>query len=163
MQRKLIKAGSAYLLAGSFVAVILATTPYFFYTYEVVAPEKVWGNFFFNYDSGYYLNAQVSIWTIMAKFIPFYLMTIWFLTCKHWWYHCIVIPMAMYGFQLYSTINDDLKLMDESDELMFIVPVVIASLSMSYLARTKVFDKINNIDISEIEDGIKKPSDKYFK
>ncbi|WP_228547347.1 hypothetical protein [Nonlabens antarcticus] len=99
----------------------------------------------------------------MAKFIPFYLMVIWFLTCKHWWYHCIIIPMAMFGFQLYSAINDDLEFMDEGDELKYIVPVVIASLSMSYLARTKVFDKINNIDISEIEDGIKKPSDKFFK
>ncbi|BAO56240.1 hypothetical protein NMS_2231 [Nonlabens marinus S1-08] len=69
----------------------------------------------------------------------------------------------MYGFQLYSSINDDLKFMDEGDELGYIVPVVVASLSMSYLARTKVFDKINNIDISEIENFVKKPSDKFFK
>jgi hypothetical protein len=53
--------------------------------------------------------------------------------------------------------------MDSGDELAYLVPVVVASLSLSYLARTKVFDKINNIDISEIESFIKKPSDKYFK
>ncbi len=163
MLRKSKKPKSAYLLAGSLVAVILAITPYFFYTYEVVPPTLVWDNFFFKYNSGWYEDAQVSFWTLMAKFIPFYLMVIWFLTCKHWWYHCIIIPMAMFGFQLYSAINDDLEFMDEGDELKYIVPVVIASLSMSYLARTKVFDKINNIDISEIEDGIKKPSDKFFK
>ena len=42
--------------------------------------------------------------------------------------------------------------MDEGDELLYIVPVVVASLSMFYLARTKVFDKIQGIDISEIEE-----------
>ena len=68
----------------------------------------------------------------------------------------------MFGFQLYSAINDDIKFMDEVDELAYLVPVVIASLSMSYLARTTVFDKINNIDISEIENFVKKPSDKFF-
>lgn len=88
-------------------------------------------------------------------------MVIWFLTCKHWWYHTILIPMAMFGFQMFSAIQDDM-IMDEGDELAYIVPVVIASLSMSYLARTKVFDKINNIDISEIENYVKKPSDKFF-
>jgi len=161
MQRKSTKGTSLYLLAGSLVAVILATTPYFFYTYEVVPNTEVWDNFFFTYRSEYYLKAQVSFWIIMAKFIPFYLMVIWFLTCKHWWYHTILIPMAMFGFQMFSAIQDDM-IMDEGDELAYIVPVVIASLSMSYLARTKVFDKINNIDISEIENYVKKPSDKFF-
>ncbi|WP_241234621.1 hypothetical protein [Nonlabens ponticola] len=103
------------------------------------------------------------MWTIMGKFIPFYLMVLWFLTCKHWWYHCIIIPMAMFAFQMYSAINDDLEFMDQSDELAFLVPVVIAALSMSYLARTVVFDKVHGIDISEIEQGIKKPSDRFFK
>ncbi len=69
----------------------------------------------------------------------------------------------MYGFQLYSALNDDLEFMDEGDELGYIVPVVIASLSMSYLARTKVFDKVHGIDISEIENYVKKPSDKFFR
>ncbi|SCY02774.1 hypothetical protein SAMN05192588_0797 [Nonlabens sp. Hel1_33_55] len=163
MQRKSTKDGSSYLLVGSIVAVILATTPYFFYTYEVVPTGPDWDNFLFTYHSGYYLRAQVSIWTIMAKFIPFYLMVIWFLTCKHWWYHCILIPMAMFAFQMYSAINDDIHIMDEGQELGFLVPVVVASLSASYLARTKVFDKVHGIDISEIENFIKKPSDKFFK
>jgi glucan phosphoethanolaminetransferase (alkaline phosphatase superfamily) len=162
MQRKSIKGTSRYLLTGSIVAVVLATTPYFFYTYEVVPDTEVWDNFFFTYRSGYYLKVQVSFWTIMAKFIPFYLMTIWFLTCKHWWYHTILIPMAMYGYQMIQAINDDILFMDKGEELAYIVPVVIASLSFTYLARIKVFDKINNIDISEIENYVKKPSDTFF-
>ncbi len=71
--------------------------------------------------------------------------------------------MAMYGFQLYSSINDDIKFMDQGDELAYIVPVVVASLSLTYLARTKVFDKVHGIDISEIENYVKKPSDKFFR
>lgn len=163
MQKKLEKIGSSYLLAGSFVAVVLATTPYFFYTYEVVPDGKVWNNFLFTYEANHYQHAILSVWTIYGKFIPFYLMLLWFLTCKHWWYHCISIPMAMYGLQMYSALNDDLLLMDQSDELIFIVPVVVASLSFSYLARIKIFDKVNNIDLSEIEGNVKKPSDKFFK
>ncbi|WP_231959552.1 hypothetical protein [Nonlabens sp. Hel1_33_55] len=69
----------------------------------------------------------------------------------------------MFAFQMYSAINDDIHIMDEGQELGFLVPVVVASLSASYLARTKVFDKVHGIDISEIENFIKKPSDKFFK
>lgn len=148
---------------GSTVAVILAITPYFFYTYEVVPDGKVWDNFLFSYESNHYQRAVLSAWTIFGKFIPFYLLTIWFLTCKHWWYHCILIPMAMYGYQLIQAINDDIKFMDKGEELAWIVPVVVASLSFTYLARIKVFDRVHGIDISEIENSIKKPSDKFFK
>ena len=163
MQRKSTKAGSNYLLAGSFVAVILASTPYFFYMYEVVPDGMVWDTFLFTYTSSHYEHAVLSVWTIIGKFIPFYLMVIWFLTCKHWWYHTIIIPMAMFAFQMYSAINDDIKFMDESNELGYLVPVIVASLSMSYLARIKIFDKVHGIDISEIENYVKKPSDKFFK
>ncbi|PRP66541.1 hypothetical protein [Nonlabens agnitus] len=163
MQKKSIKAGSNYLLTGSIVAVILATTPYFFYTYEVVPDGMVWDTFLFTYTSNHYEHAVLSVWTIFGKFIPFYLLMIWFLTCKHWWYHCILIPTAMYGYQLIQALNDDVKFMDKGEELGFIVPVVVACLSMSYLARTKVFDKVHGIDISEIENYVKKPSDRFFK
>lgn len=69
----------------------------------------------------------------------------------------------MYGYQMIQAINDDILFMDKGEELAYIVPVVIASLSFTYLARIKVFDKINNIDISEIENYVKKPSDTFFK
>lgn len=162
MLRKSEKTGSSYLLTGSIVAVILAITPYFFYTYEILPEGKVWENFLFTYESNYYQRVIASAWTIFGKFIPFYLMVIWFLTCKHWWYHCILIPTSMYGYQLAQALNDDLLFMDKGDELLYLIPVVVASLSFSYLARTKIFDKIHGIDLSEIENDIKKPSDKFF-
>jgi hypothetical protein len=66
----------------------------------------------------------------------------------------------MYGFQLFSAINEDLKYIDKY-EMYLIVPVVIGSLALSYLSRIKLQDKIQEMD--ELEKAVKKPSDYFFK
>jgi len=160
MQGKRANIKKNNLIAGSVVAVIISCLPYLFYFYEAV-PEDGWDIGWVNTVSAKYDGPLVAFWIIMNKVAPVALLLIWFFTCKHWWYHVILIPLSMYVFQLYSTIAPDVEVIDKN-ELFFVVPVVIISLSLTYLARIKVFDKIHGIDISEIEQGIKKPSDRWF-
>jgi len=157
-----IKRGKKTLIIGSIIAVIMAILPYAFYFYEAV-PEWLWDTSLFasllkSFDD----NQLMASWILAQKIVPLVLLLIWFFTCKHWWYHTIIIPISLYTFQLYNLFDFNTAYFD-SGELYFIVPVVIVSLSLSYLARIKVFDKIHGIDISEIEDTIKKPSDRWFK
>lgn len=155
------KDNNSTLIYGTIVAVIIAVIPYFFYSYEAV-PESLWEiSFLKPVNESLGSDPYVSTWLIMIKLLPAILFFIWFLTCKHWWYHVIIIPCSMYFFQLISVFIPNIKFIDHN-EIYFIIPVVIASLSASYLARIKVFDKIHDIDISEIEEGIKKPSDRFF-
>ena len=77
-------------------------------------------------------------------------MLIWFFTCKHWWYHAILIPILMFAFQIYSTLNDDLSFVD-SNEIFFLAPLIFIMLIFSYGIRMKIFDRIHNIDLTELE------------
>jgi len=149
------------LIYGTVVAVILAVVPYLFYSYEAI-PESLWEiEFLATVLESFGGDPYVASWVVMIKLLPAILFFIWFLTCKHWWYHAIIIPFSMYFFQFISIFIPEVEYIDHS-EIYFIIPVVIASLSASYLARIKVFDKIHGIDISEIEEGIKKPSNRFF-
>lgn len=154
--------GRSSIAIGSAIAVIMAVLPYAFYYYEAL-PNWLWETSMFKSLSiSFDGNRLMASWILIQKLVPLLLLLIWFFTCKHWWYHTIIIPMSLYAFQLYNLFDFSTTYID-SGELYFIVPVVIISLSLSYLARIKIFDKIHGIDISEIEDGIKKPSDRWFK
>ncbi|MEG9326897.1 hypothetical protein V6B16_03025 [Salinimicrobium catena] len=148
------KLQSEFLLTGSIIAICIAFSPYLFYLYEIFPSGPVWENSFFTYESKYYENVLTAAWTYLGKITPLFLLFIWFFTCKHWWYHVILVPITMYFFQLISIFYDDVyidsKVMD-TDQLLYLAPFFIAILCIVYLIRIKIFDRIYGIDLSEIE------------
>ncbi len=146
---------------GSIVAVLLALLPYLFFSYEAF-PEDFWNIGWLNRikeDLGG--DAYITGWIIMQKLVPAVLLAIWFISCKHWWYHVIAIPFSMYLFQLIVVFTPFFEYLDHF-EIYFVIPIVIISLSLSYLARIKIYDKIHDIDLTNLEEQITKPSDKLF-
>ena len=143
--------GKKNLILGSIVATLIAITPYLFYLYESVPDEKIWNTFLFTYNSGYYESALASIWTMMGKIVPLYLLFIWFFTCRHWWYHVLIIPIAMYAYQLFSIINDDIDLMDEY-QIMILIPMMAIVIPSIYLIRAKMFNRLTSQSMQDLED-----------
>ena len=146
---------SRYLLTGSILAIIVAFSPYIFYLYEIFPSAPVWENSFFTYESKYYEDVATAAWTYFGKITPLTLLLIWFFTCKHWWYHAILVPTIMYGYQLVTAIYQDLYLnIDDMDtnQLIYLAPFFILIICLVYLIRIKIFDKIYGIDLSEIEE-----------
>lgn len=141
------------IVNGSFIGVLIAITPIFFYSYIYVPEEKIWNTFLFSYDSGFYEDARTSFWMIVTKVIPLALLFIWFFTCRHWWYHSILVPIAMYIYQLIGTINEDVIFFDNFD-LMYMVPVMAIVIPFIYLIRARMFDKIHTADktMQELEE-----------
>jgi uncharacterized membrane protein (DUF485 family) len=139
------------LILGSVIATLIAITPYIFYSYESVPDEKIWDTFLFTYKSGYYDSALASVWTMMGKLVPLYLLFIWFFSCRHWWYHVLLIPIAMYAYQLFSIINDDGKIFDEY-QIMFLIPIMAVIIPSIYLIRAKMFNKLTSTNMQELED-----------
>ena len=88
------------MLAGSLVATIIAATPFIFNLYQSVPDTQVWDTFLFTYNSGWYESANVSAWTLMNKIVPLMLLFIWFFTCRHWWFHTLLVPIAMYIYHI---------------------------------------------------------------
>ena len=145
---------SKFLLTGSIIAVCIAFSPYIFYLYEIFPNGSVWENSFFTYESKYYENVNVAAWTFLGKITPLLLLLIWFFTCKHWWYHVILVPTVMYGYQLVSAVYEDMSPVGgiiDTNQLIYLAPFFIIILSIVYLIRIKIFDRIYGIDLTEIE------------
>jgi hypothetical protein len=151
----LIKDSSAFLVTGSIIAILIAFSPYLFYLYEIFPSGPVWETSYFTYESKYYEDVLTAAWTYLGKITPLFLLFIWFFTCKHWWYHVILIPIGMYMWQIVSVVYDDVFYITDfsldTDQLIYLAPFFILILSIVYLIRIKVFDRIYGIDLSEIE------------
>ncbi len=139
------------LIVGSIIATFIAITPYIFYLYESVPDEKIWNTFLFTFESLYYENANVALWIMMGKLIPLYLLFIWFFTCRHWWYHVLIIPMAMYVFQFLTIFADETDFFDEF-QLMYLIPVMAIVIPSIYLIRAKMFNRITSSSMQDLED-----------
>ena len=143
------KAKRKNLILGSLIAITLILTPYFFYLYQGIPDQEVWDSPFGEITSNYYGSVQIMFWVLFGKIIPLVLLLIWFFTCKHWWYHAILVPILMFIFQAYSTLNDDIEFSD-SNEFFVLAPIIFVMLIFSYTVRTRVFDKVHGIDLSEL-------------
>ncbi|HMR16670.1 MAG: hypothetical protein KDC97_01675 [Confluentibacter sp.] len=144
------------MIIGSVIATIIATTPYLFYLYESVPNSPIWDTFLFTYQSEFYQSAQVSMWVLTSKLIPLLLLIIWFFTCRHWWFHALLVPIAMYVYQIFITLNDDLINID-SNQLMYLIPIMAIIVPSIYLVRAQIFNKINdaNKSLEELEEEFK--------
>ncbi len=139
------------LILGSIVATLIAITPYLFYLYESVPDEKVWSTFLFTYDSTSWGSANLAFWIIVGKLVPIFLLFIWFFTCRHWWYHVLLIPIAMYGYQLFAIINEDLQYIDEY-QIMVLIPIMAIIIPSIYLIRAKMFNRLTSQSMQDLED-----------
>ena len=144
------------LVLGSIVATLIAITPYLFSLYESVPKQRVWNTFLFTYDSNSWEDANYAMWVMTGKLVPLFLIFIWFFTCRHWWYHAILVPIAMYIFQIINNLNADSNFIDEF-QLIYMVPLMAIVIPSIYLIRARIFNKINDADksLEELEDELK--------
>ena len=141
------------IILGSIIATLIAGTPFLFYIYEYVPTGPKWETVFGTYHSNNYNSANIGIWVLMMKIVPLLLSLIWFFTCKHWWYHVLIIPIAMFSFQCISALNDDIIFMDEFD-IIWLLPLMAIVFPSIYLIRARMFNQINDADktMEELEE-----------
>ena len=144
-----------YLTIGSCIAFSIITLPLLFYIVDIFPEGKVWETKFFTYSSGYFQSVSVFVWVLVGKLVPFILLIIWYITCKNWWYRALLVPITVYAYQLISIIFEDSQYID-NHQVYYLVPLVIIILCSLYTIRTRIFDKINNINLSELIDLDKK-------
>lgn len=137
------------LSIGTIIALCIVLSPILSYVYQGFPDVKTWESFLFGtIHSNYYESIHILVWVVFSKVVPFILLLIWFFTCKHWWYHSILVPIAMYVFQIYNTINDDLQFAD-SDEFYIIIPIIALVAAITYTIRTKIFDRLYGVNLDQ--------------
>jgi hypothetical protein len=151
------------LLLGSFIILLIISTPYLLYLYRAIPDElEVYETIFgLHIKGGYYTYAQSYIYTFFGKFVPFFLLIIWFITNKHWWVHALIIPITVYLFQIISVINDSELYVDEV-EFIYTVPIAVIIMVILYFLRNKMSVYIQALDLKrEMDENMKTP--KTFK
>ena len=144
------------IILGSIIATFISVTPYLFYFHEIVPNTATWETFIYTFHSEIYGDAQVVVWTLTGKIIPLILLIIWFFTCRHWWYHALLMPIVMYFYQIISFSLSNTEFIDEF-ELVHIIPFMAVIVPSIYLIRARIFNRLNSVNksIQELEDELK--------
>lgn len=130
-------------------------SPFIFKAHEYVSSEdgSTLSIFGLNIQAVGFDNAEHFLWFILGKLVPFYLLLIWFFTCKHWWYHIILIPVTMYAFQIFETyyFTDIL----DSQNVLWLLPVCMVLIPVVYFIRIKLYDKhVHGIDLKAMNEEL---------
>ncbi|WP_249037271.1 hypothetical protein [Oceanihabitans sediminis] len=141
------------IILGSVIATLIALSPFLFYLYESVPNKNIWSTFLFEYESKGYKDVNTVMWLLTGKLVPLILLVIWFFTCRHWWYHTLLVPIVMYTYQIIGLFNEDLSYIDEL-QFFYMLPVMAIIIPSIYLIKAKMFDKLNtaNKTITELEE-----------
>ena len=113
--------------------------------------------FFGTIKGGHYQSVQIFLYTFFNKFVPLFLLIIWFITNKHWWVHALIIPISVYLFQLINVVNDSEQFVDEV-EFIYTVPITVGIFVILYFLRSKLSVYIQAVDLKkEMDQEMDKP------
>ncbi|MFC3974007.1 hypothetical protein [Maribacter confluentis] len=137
----------------SFVVFFIALSPFLYKVYEYL-PANSDGTINFLWftigDHGFE-ETVTYLWFLTSKIIPLYLMIFWFLTSRDWWYHIIIIPIAMYAFQLFEVMYDSDNYVD-TENIWWLIPVCMITIPFVYFIRIKLYDKhVHGIDLEAMD------------
>jgi hypothetical protein len=107
-------------------------------------------------------DTQTYLWYLTSKIVPLYLMIFWFLTSRDWWYHIILIPIAMYAFQLFEVFFSSDPYVD-TDSIWWLIPICLITIPFVYFIRIKLYDKhVHGIDLEAIDAELQELKKKGF-
>ncbi|TLP79659.1 hypothetical protein [Maribacter sp. ACAM166] len=109
-----------------------------------------------------FADTQTYLWFLTSKIVPLYLLIFWFLTSRDWWYHIIIIPIAMFAFQLFEVFFDSDSYLD-TDNIWWLIPICMITIPFVYFIRLTLYDKhVHGIDLEAIDAELEELKQKDF-
>lgn len=145
------------ILFDSIGILLIILSPFIFKLHQYLSTDPDSTISFLGYiiDNHGFADLNTFAWFLLSKIVPFYLFIIWFLTCKHWWYHIILIPATMYAFQVFEVLYSDDNIVDTRN-IMWLLPVCMVVIPIVYFIRIKLVDKyVHGIDLEAMEAELK--------
>ena len=131
----------------SLAILLIIVSPFVFKLHDHITEESSISILGIEITKNGFQNVSVYIWFLLGKIVPIYLLIIWFLTCKHWWYHILLIPICMYAFQIFEVVFSGDRAIDV-ENVLWILPVCMVVIPFVYFIRLKLFDKyVHGIDL----------------
>jgi hypothetical protein len=132
----------------------IAVTPFLYKVYDYLPindPDAVVSFLGITIGSNGFADVSTYVWFLTVKIIPFLLLVIWFFTSRDWWYHILLIPIAMYAFQLFEAIFSEDDYVD-SQNIWWLIPVCMVVIPFVYFIRIKLYDRyVHGIDLDAME------------
>ncbi|NJB69765.1 hypothetical protein GGR42_000227 [Saonia flava] len=160
MKRRITDQGSRArkkIIIDSFIVFFIIISPFVFKMHEYVSedPNATLKILWFTLDRNGFLDLSTYVWFLLGKLVPFYLFIIWFFTCKHWWYHIILIPITMYAFQIFEVVYSE-DLFVDTENVLWLLPVCMVIIPFVYFIRVKLYDKyVHGIDLDAMDAELK--------
>ena len=151
-EKKDVNNAKRRLIIESFLAFLIILSPFIFKLHEYIPedPDLTLNFLGLEIEKNGFQNVSIYIWVLLGKIVPLYLFLIWFFTCKHWWYHIILIPVLMYTFQIYETVYG-VEFMD-TENLLWLLPFCMVVIPFVYFIRVKLYDKyVHGIDLEAMD------------
>lgn len=145
------------LIVESFLAFLIILSPFIFKLHEYVSedPEATLNIFGFVIERNGFQSVNIYVWFLLGKLVPLYLLLIWFFTCKHWWYHIILIPLLMYAFQIFEVVYSE-DLFVDTENILWLLPLCMVVIPFVYFIRVKLYDKyVHGIDLEAMDAELK--------
>lgn len=144
--------GKHSLLLGGLVVLLIAITPFLFYSYKSFPSNtQLWETPLWSVETSFN-SINTFFWLFTSKAVPIFLLLLWFFTCKHWWHWIILVPITMYIFQLWGIINQSNNV--DEVEIYYMLPVMMIVIPAVYLIRAKLFNKIRGDDLKSFEEDL---------
>ena len=137
----------------SLLVFFIAISPFLYRVYDYLPynPDGEMSIFGFTMGNNGFPDTQTYLWFLISKIVPLYLLVFWFLTSRDWWYHIIIIPIAMYAFQLFEVFFDSDSFVD-TDNIWWLIPICMVTIPFVYFIRIKIYDKhVHGIDLEAID------------
>jgi len=139
------------LFIDTLIILFVAISPFIAYSYLAAPKSEVWETPFFTLTNNGFSNTFVAMWIYVGKLVPLYLFIFWFITCKHWWYHIILIPITLYGFQFFAALSKGSNLIDENESIWVIIVLMVIA-PIVYILRLRLYDRlVLGIDLKKID------------
>ncbi len=141
------------IIIETFVVFLIVISPFIFKLHEYFSsdPEATVNFFGYIIDRNGFANLSIYAWFLLGKIVPLSLLVLWFFTCKHWWYHAILIPITMYAFQIFEGVFSEDRYVD-TENLLWLLPVCMVIIPFVYVIRLKLYDKyVHGIDLNAME------------
>ncbi len=149
----------------SIFVMLIALSPFIYKLYDYLPedPNATFSLFGISVDKHGFADISTFMWFLMSKIVPLYLLFFWFMTAKNWWYHIILIPIAMYSFQIFEVLFTNDNDID-TENLLWLLPVCMVVIPFVYFARIKLYDKyVHGIDLEAMEAELNSLRDKQKK
>lgn len=142
------------IVIDSIIVFFIALTPFLYKIYDYLPvndPEATVSFLGLTIGSNGFADVSTYVWFLSVKIIPFILLIIWFFTSRDWWYHILLIPIAMYAFQLFEAFYSENDYVD-TENIWWLLPVCMVIIPIVYFIRIKLYDKyVHGIDLEAME------------